>query len=85
MNLTIGRIYIEFLESAPNYSRLTDAQADAYRLMWAIASVKGDRPAFVDFQTFLDLLQLTRPEAFYKRLENLQRKGRIKFRNALAA
>jgi hypothetical protein len=78
LHIQISHLSIELLEATPNPLRLTEPQRDTYRLLWAIASVKGDRLSQVRESVILELLQISRPAILYKRLENLERKGLIK-------
>ncbi|NJP11104.1 MAG: hypothetical protein HC866_17870 [Leptolyngbyaceae cyanobacterium RU_5_1] len=78
--LQVGDLLIELLDMEPAYSSMTDAQSETYRLMLALASITGNKPVnFVEFETFLALLQISRPEPFLKRLDNLQESGRLRF------
>ncbi len=80
LHIQVGHIFIDLLQATPNYLALTAPQADTYRLLWAIASIKGDRPNRVSLRVVLSLLQLRQPEALYIRLQNLQRKGLLAIR-----
>lgn len=75
LHIQISYLSINLLQAEPNYQALTEPQAETYRLLWAVASVKGDKPNRVSLRTLLDLLQLSSIEPLYVRLENLQRKG----------
>lgn len=75
LHIQIGHLFIDLLQANPNYLALTEPQADTYRLLWAIASIKGDKPNRLSLRVVLNLLQLRQPEALYVRLQNLQRNG----------
>lgn len=77
LHIQIGHLYINLLEASPNYLALTEPQTDTYRLLWAIASIKGDQLTQVRESVILELLQINRPQILYRRLANLNRKGLI--------
>ncbi len=78
LNLKIGSLELELLDEQPNILKLTQPQADTYRLLWAIASIKGDQLTQGRESVILELLQVNRPETLYRRLKNLYHKGLIR-------
>lgn len=79
MKLQIDTLLIDLVDFAPNWAEMTDAQAETYQLLLTLASLKGQLSVnAVRLSVLLELLHLTRPEPFARRLRNLQQKGLIK-------
>lgn len=75
MRLYIGHLTVNLLNLDPDYATLTDSQAETYRLMLAIASIRGDAPSKISLQTMVDLHKFSSPLPLLSRLRNLQKKG----------
>lgn len=66
---------IELLDLEPTYTDLSEAQAQTYRMLLAIAHMRDS----VEFQTLLAVHGLRIPEVLHNRLRNLMRKGKLSF------
>jgi hypothetical protein len=75
LSIQIDNFHIRLLQPKPNLLKLTIAQAEVYQVLWAIASIKGDRPNQIREAVLLELLQLNHREALVRRLVNLEGKN----------
>lgn len=77
MQLQIDGTTIQLLEPAPNWSKLPDPQAETYRLLLAIASIRTGEPKRITMQVVTALHGVNSPLPIRSRLRNLADKGYI--------